>query len=99
MTLENFDQLLNLISPTIQKQDTILRDALLVRIKLQITLHFLVTVNSYRTLQHFLRVSIPAISKFLPEVCDAIYQALEQYIKIFFFKIISYMGTIYFIIH
>jgi len=80
MTTENFEQLLNLVSPTIQ--DTILRDALPARIKLQITLNYLATGNSYRTLQHFFRVSIPAISKFLPEVCDAIYQALEHYIKV-----------------
>ncbi|KAL4153986.1 hypothetical protein QTP88_001819 [Uroleucon formosanum] len=82
MTTENFEQLLNLVSPTIQKQDTILRDALLARIKLQITLNYLATGNSYRTLQHFFRVSIPAISKFLPEVCDAIYKAMEQYINV-----------------
>jgi hypothetical protein len=98
MTTENFEKLLNLVSPTIQKQDTILRDALPARIKLQITLNYLATGNnSYRTLQHFFRVSIPTISKFLPEVCDAIYQALEQYIKVFFFKIILYIGTINFI--
>lgn len=95
MTPEHFEQLLSLVSPTIQKQDTILRDSIPARIKIQINLNFLTTVNSYRTLQHFFRLSKPAVSQFLPEVCHAIYQALEGYIKVFyFFFTISIFSTL-----
>lgn len=41
MTREHFEQLLRLVWPTIQKQDTIVRDSMpAARIELQITLDF-----------------------------------------------------------
>lgn len=39
MTCKNFEQQTNLVVPTIQKQDTILRNSVPVRIELQITLN------------------------------------------------------------
>ncbi|CAH0725632.1 unnamed protein product, partial [Brenthis ino] len=63
VTAENFDELLSLIQSSIQRQDTLMRDALPAKIKLEVTLSFLATGMSYRSLSHFYRVSKPSISK------------------------------------
>lgn len=85
MSPENFQILLDLVTPKIEKQDTQMRDAIPPKIKLEVTLNFLATGNSYRSLQHFFRVSKPAISNFIPEVCDAIYESLREFIKVSLF--------------
>jgi hypothetical protein len=77
-----FESLLEMISPFIQKCNTVLRDAIPARLKLEITLNFLATENSYRTLQHMFRVSKPSISNFVPEVCEAIFVMLKEFIKV-----------------
>jgi len=56
-----------LIASAIQRSDTLMRDAIPSRIKLEVT-SFLATGNSYRNLQHLFWVSKAAISKFIPEV-------------------------------
>ena len=68
LTPQKFESLLEMISPFIQKCNTVLRDAIPARLKPEITLNFLATGNSYRTLQHMFRVSKPSISNFVPEV-------------------------------
>lgn len=59
-----------------------MRDFILTRIKLQITLSYLATENRCKSLKHFFRVSKAEISKLVPEACDAIYSGLEDYIKV-----------------
>lgn len=82
---EQFEILLAQIAHQITKYDTVMRSAVPARIKLEITLSYLATGNSYRTLQRLFRVSTPAISKFIPEVCDAIFESLRKYIKVCIF--------------
>lgn len=82
MTPRQFDILLAMIASRIQKQDTRMRNTIPAKLKLEVTLSFLATGNSYRSLQHFFRVSKPAISNFIPEVCVAIYESLRDYIKV-----------------
>ncbi|KAJ8939523.1 hypothetical protein NQ314_011090 [Rhamnusium bicolor] len=82
MSKQQFEILLKQISPKVTKSDTIMRAAIPARIKLKITLSYLATGNSYRTLQRLFRVSRPAISKFIPEVYDAIYETVKEYIKV-----------------
>jgi len=82
LTPESFETLLNLIAPVIQRTDTKLRDAIPARVKVEVTLNFLATGNSYRTLQHIFRVPKPSISNFVPEVCEAIFEALKDFIKV-----------------
>ena len=53
LTPESFETLLNLIAPVILRTDTKLRDVIPARVKVELTLNFLATGNSYRTLQHF----------------------------------------------
>ena len=82
MSPECFDTLHDLIANTIQRSDTLMRDAVPSIIKLKVTLSFLATGNRYRNLQHLFRVSKTAISKFIPEVCDSIYLKLGDHIKV-----------------
>jgi len=84
MSPECLDTLHGLIANAIQRNDTLMRDAIPSRIKLEVTstLSFLATGNSYRNLQYLFRVSKAAISKFIPEVCDGIYLKLGDHIKV-----------------
>jgi hypothetical protein len=50
MSPECFDTLHDLIANAIQRSDTLMRDAIPSRIKLEVTLSFLATGNSYRNL-------------------------------------------------
>jgi hypothetical protein len=77
-----FDTLHDLITDAIQRSDTLMRDAVPSRIKLEVTLSFFSTVNRYTNLQHLLRVSKAAISKFIPEGCDRIYLKLGDHMKV-----------------
>ena len=82
LTPESSETLLNLIATVIQRTDTKLRDAIRARVKVEVTLNFLVTGNSYRTVQHLFRVAKPSVSKLVPDVCEAIFEALKDFIKV-----------------
>lgn len=79
---EQFDYLLSKVKTNIQKEDTILRPALPARLKLQIVMRYLATGDSFSSLESSFRVPKSSISKFLPSVLDAIYEALEEYIQV-----------------
>lgn len=79
---EQFDYLLQKVTPKIQRDDTVMRAALPAKIKLQIALRYLATGDSFATLQSSFRIPKSTISKFLPEVLDAIYEGLEKYIQV-----------------
>ncbi|CAH1972160.1 unnamed protein product [Acanthoscelides obtectus] len=82
MMPDMFDILLSLVMSKIQRQHTIMREALPAKVKLEITLDFLSSGISYRRLSHFYRVSRFSLSKFIPEVCEEIFKALKENIKI-----------------
>lgn len=82
MSKESFDILLNKIELSIQKNDTIMRDAIPATTKLQAVLYFLATGNSLRSLQHFYRISKASLSEMIPEICDAIYETLKEYVQV-----------------
>jgi hypothetical protein len=81
MSSECSDTLHDLIANAIQRSDTLISDAIPSRIKLEVALSFLATGNRYTNLQQLSRVSKPAISKFIPEVCDSIYLKLGDHLK------------------
>jgi hypothetical protein len=62
--------------------DALLWDAISPRVMLEVTLYFMATGNSCRTLQYFFRVSKASISNFIPEVFDAIYDSLGEFIRV-----------------
>ena len=72
MDQAEFEELLALISPAIKKQGTVMRSSISCKTKLEITLRFLASGDSFRILG--LRFSVPhnTISVFLPEVLHGI---------------------------
>ncbi|CAH1975552.1 unnamed protein product [Acanthoscelides obtectus] len=82
MLPHQFDELLSKTGSAIQKQDTHMRNAIPAKVKLEITLRYLATGDSLYTLEALHRVARSTIAKFLPEVCNAIYSALKDYMQI-----------------
>lgn len=82
MSADKFDELLDMVKGSIQKQDTIMRLALPARLKLQITLRYLATGDSLSSLSLLFRVPPQSISSFLPEVLKAIVDALSKFLKV-----------------
>ena len=78
MNPEEFDELFTLIENDITKNDTTMREAIPAAIKLAITLRFLATGESYRSLQYQFRVHRSTISKFIPKVCDQMFLSLKE---------------------
>ena len=76
---EDFHELLTRIAPRITKRDTnYYRKSLEPGLKLAVTLRFLATGNSYKTLQYGFRVAHNTISVFIPQVCQAIINELSD---------------------
>lgn len=82
LTPEKFADLLKLVGPYIAKKDTCFREALSPEIKLQITLRYLASGDSFSTLEHMYRVPKSTISKFLVPVLSSIYKVLYDYIMV-----------------
>ncbi len=82
MDADKFDELLSMVGPYIQKLDTKMRRALPAQLKLEVTLRFLATGDSFSTLAYFFRVPPSSISTFIPEVLQAIVKALSKFIKV-----------------
>jgi hypothetical protein len=82
MTASDFELLLQLIRPSTKKQDTNMREAIPISRRLAVTLHFLATGDSYHTLTYIFRISMPEISTFIPEVCQAVIKSLKGYVEV-----------------
>jgi hypothetical protein len=71
-----FEFLLNAISPRISKRDTNMRSAIPITTRLAITLRFVVTGDSYRTLMYLFKVHASSVSCIVQKVCDALTHSL-----------------------
>lgn len=85
MNEDMFLCLLEKVSPNIQKENTNMREALPVRLKLEIVLRLLASGDSFASLSALYRVPKCTISCFLLDVLEAIYKALENFIKVIYF--------------
>ena len=63
-----FMELLHRVGPRIEKHDTFFRKALQPGLKLAVTLGYLATGDSYKSLAYSFRVTFNTISIFIPEV-------------------------------
>lgn len=80
-----FSQLLKKIYPFIVKMDTNMRVAITPKEKLVCTLRFLATGESFTSLAFQTRISKQAISNFVPDVCNSIYNVLhEEFLQVRF---------------
>ena len=77
MTPQGFDEFLGLIQDDITKTNINMRDFIPANLKLAATVRFLATGDSYTNLQYQFRVHVSTSSKFISEVCDAIYRKFK----------------------
>lgn len=82
MSSTDFEYLLGKISEVISKQDTQFREAISPKARLAITLRFLATGDSYKSLHFLFKVSSQLISNIVPEVCAALNEVLKDEIKV-----------------
>lgn len=83
MTAVQFDHLLGLVKPFIEKEDTNMRMSISASERLVLTLRFLATGDNFASLQYTFRIPQTTISRIIPEVLDAIYKVLVgEYIKV-----------------
>jgi hypothetical protein len=77
----DFELLLQLRGPRIKKQDTYMREDIPLSMHLAVTLRFLATGDSYRTLSYKFRISVSAVTTIIPKVCRTI-TSLTEYVKV-----------------
>lgn len=82
MSKEDFQYLLEKISPMINKSDTNFREAITPRVRLLVTLRYLATGDSYPSLMYLFRISEPSISRIIPEVCRALMVVLQDFVRV-----------------
>lgn len=82
MSPTDFEFLLSKIEPLITKQRTRLRIPIPAKVRLAITLRFLATGDSYRSLHFLFKISSAAISLIVYEVCKAINTILRDQVKV-----------------
>lgn len=77
MDEDSFNYLLALVTPLIAKQDTNMRKSIDAGQRLTVTLRFLATGESFKSLSTLFRMAPCTISLIVPQVCDAIYSVLK----------------------
>lgn len=85
LRMENhtFYELLNMVRPFIEKQNTMMRESISAEERLVATLRFLATGRSFEDMKFSCAISAQALGKIIPETCWAIYKVLRQeYLKV-----------------
>lgn len=82
MSSSDFETLLTLTGPTISRHDTSFRRAIPAHERLAVTLRFLATGDSYHSLMYLFKISKQTISQIIPNVCYALVNVLQDYIKV-----------------
>jgi len=73
---------------------TNMREAIPISTRLAVTLRFLATGESYRTLMYIFIISVPAISTVIPEVCQAVIKSLKGYVEVSKKRFTDMMSTL-----
>lgn len=85
MTHENFEYLLQLVKPLIRRSNTQFRESISAGERLALTLHYLATGSSFRSLQYVFRIPQSTISVIIPAVLDAIWTVLkDEFVRVRF---------------
>ncbi|KAL2092943.1 hypothetical protein ACEWY4_010255 [Coilia grayii] len=82
MDVEDFNFLLEKVKPHIQRKDTTLRKAITARQRLSVTLRFLATGESFRSLSFQYRIGRSTIGQIVTETCEALYTVLKDRLKV-----------------
>lgn len=82
LSIEDFQILIELVGPKIQKRDTNFRECIPCKERLAITLRFLATGDSFTSLSYLFKVSKQSISTIVNEVCKALVETLKDHIYV-----------------
>lgn len=83
MSSAQFDNLVELVKPHIEKSDTNMRMSISAGERLALTLRYLATGENFNSLRFLFRIPQPTITTIIPEVLSAIYNVLvKDYIKV-----------------
>ena len=89
ISVENFDELLRLVESYISKTDLVMKAAIPARLKLEVTLQFLASGDSFPSLALLFRIPPCAISRFLPQTLQSIINALDGFLKVCMTKLLA----------
>uniref|UniRef100_A0A8C5Q8J3 Protein ALP1-like n=1 Tax=Leptobrachium leishanense TaxID=445787 RepID=A0A8C5Q8J3_9ANUR len=78
MSLNSFDELLGLMSPTLERQDTFMRDSVAPVERLIITLRYLATGQSLVSLHDAFKIGKSTASNIIRETCCALWDVLHD---------------------
>jgi hypothetical protein len=82
MNETTFDELLNLVTPLIERKTTRMRTPVSAKDRLSLTLRYLTTGNLFEDLKFTARVSPQLMGDLIPETCAAIIHVLKDYMKV-----------------
>jgi hypothetical protein len=89
ISVEKFDELLRLVESYISKTDTVMKAAIPARLKLEVTLRFLASGDSFSSLALLFRIPPCTISRFLPKTLQSIINALDSFVKVCMTKLLT----------
>ena len=82
-----FDELLHMVQPLIEKQNTVMREPISSSMRLSATLRYLATGDKYEDLKFITAISPRSLGLIVIETCEAINICLSKYITVcIFFK-------------
>lgn len=82
MDSQTFDELLYMVKPLIEKQNTVLREAITPNMRLSATLRYLATGDKFEDLKFITAISPRSLGLIVIETCEAICTCLSSFIKV-----------------
>jgi len=82
MSATDFEYLIQKIGPIISKTDTNMRKCIPVQERLAVTLRFLASGDSFKSLSYLFKFSVQTVSRCVQDVCKALNQELESEITV-----------------
>lgn len=82
MSAVDFEYLLNKIGPSISKMNTNMRESIHIKERLAVTLRFLASGDSFKSLSYLFKFSPQTVSRCVDEVCKALIEVLKDEIKV-----------------
>nr|XP_021186521.2 uncharacterized protein LOC110373544 [Helicoverpa armigera] len=78
MSQNRFDDLLQIMKPLIEKQDTFFRKAINVEERLMVTIRFLATGDSFKTIAESFRLGYTTVQEIVHTTCVALWEGLSK---------------------
>jgi hypothetical protein len=88
ISVEKFDELLRFVESFIPKTGTVMKAAIPARLKLEVTLRFFASGDSFSSLALLFRIPPCITSRFLPETLQSIINALDSFGKVCMTKLL-----------